>query len=45
MKRKNSELHNLMEQTKKREKIKREKVDLKWIITIGSPAGLNVAFR
>ena len=31
---KNSELKNLVEQTKKREKIKKEKVDIKWIITI-----------
>lgn len=29
-----SELKNLVEQTKKREKIKKEKVDIKWIITI-----------
>ena len=31
---KQSELKNLVEQTKKREKIKKEKVDIKWIITI-----------
>ena len=31
---KNSELKNLVEQTKRREKIKKEKVDIKWIITI-----------
>lgn len=30
----NSEFKNLVEQTKKREKIKKEKVDIKWIITI-----------
>lgn len=29
-----SELRNLLEQTKKKEKIKKEKVDIKWIITI-----------
>ena len=29
-----SEYNNLVEQTKKREKIKKEKVDVKWIITI-----------
>jgi len=29
-----SELKNLLEQTKKKEKIKKEKVDIKWIITI-----------
>lgn len=32
--RKQSELKNLVEQTKKREKIKKEKVDVKWIIII-----------
>lgn len=32
--RKNSELNTLVEETKKREKIKKEKVDIKWIITI-----------
>lgn len=31
---KRSELNNLVEQTKKREKIKKEKVDIKWIIII-----------
>lgn len=31
---KNSEFKNLVEQTKRREKIKKEKVDIKWIITI-----------
>ena len=31
---KQSELKNLVEQTKRREKIKKEKVDIKWIITI-----------
>ena len=31
---KQSELKNLVEETKKREKIKKEKVDIKWIITI-----------
>ena len=31
---KNSELNNLVEETKKKEKIKKEKVDIKWIITI-----------
>ena len=31
---KQSELKNLVEQTKKREKIKKERVDIKWIITI-----------
>lgn len=31
---KKSELENLVEQTKKREKIKKEKVDIKWIITV-----------
>jgi len=31
---KQSELKELVEQTKKREKIKKEKVDIKWIITI-----------
>ena len=31
---KQSELKQLVEQTKKREKIKKEKVDIKWIITI-----------
>ena len=31
---KKSELNNLVEQTKKREKIKKEKVDVKWIIII-----------
>lgn len=31
---KQSELKNLVEQTKKREKTKKEKVDIKWIITI-----------
>ena len=31
---KNNEFQNLVEQTKKREKIKKEKVDIKWIITI-----------
>ena len=31
---KQSELKNLVEQTKKREKIKKEKVDIKWIIII-----------
>ena len=30
----NSEFKNLVEQTKKREKIKKERVDIKWIITI-----------
>ena len=34
MNKKQSELKNLVEQTKKREKIKKEKVDIKWIITI-----------
>lgn len=34
MKKKNDELKNLVEQTKKREKIKKEKIDIKWIITI-----------
>ena len=29
-----SEFKNLLEQTKKKEKIKKEKVDIKWIITI-----------
>ena len=29
-----SELKNLLEQNKKKEKIKKEKVDIKWIITI-----------
>ena len=33
---KNSELKNLLEQTKKREKIKKEKVNTKWIITISN---------
>lgn len=33
-KKKESELKNLVEQTKKREKIKKESVDKKWIITI-----------
>ncbi len=33
-KQKNSELKNLIEDTKKKEKIKKEKVDKKWIITI-----------
>ena len=31
---KNSELKNLLEQTKKKEKVKKEKVNTKWIITI-----------
>ena len=31
---KNSELKNLIEVTKKKEKIKKETVDIKWIITI-----------
>ena len=31
---KQSELKNLVEVTKRREKIKKEKVDIKWIITI-----------
>lgn len=31
---KKSELNNLVEQTKKREKIKKEKVDIKWIMII-----------
>lgn len=31
---KKSELNNLVEQTKRREKIKKEKVDIKWIIII-----------
>ena len=31
---KKSEFNNLLEQTKKREKIKKETVDIKWIITI-----------
>ena len=31
---KKSEFENLVEQTKKREKIKKEKVDVKWILTI-----------
>ena len=31
---KTSELKNLVEETKRREKIKKEKVDIKWIITI-----------
>lgn len=31
---KESELKNLVEQTKRREKVKKEKVDVKWIITI-----------
>ena len=34
MEKKPSELKQLVEQTKKREKIKKEKVDIKWIITI-----------
>lgn len=34
MKKKESELTNLVEQTKKREKIKKEKIDVKWILTI-----------
>ena len=33
-KKKNSELENLIEVTKKKEKIKKEKVDIKWIIII-----------
>ena len=33
-KKKNNELENLVEQTKKKEKIKKEKVQWKWIITI-----------
>ena len=33
-KKKESELKNLVEQTKKKEKIKKESVDKKWIITI-----------
>ena len=34
MKKQKSEFKNLVEQTKKREKIKKEQVDKKWIITI-----------
>ena len=34
MEKKTSELKNLVEETKKREKIKKEKVDIKWLITI-----------
>lgn len=33
-KKKNNELDNLIEQTKKKEKIKKEHIDVKWIITI-----------
>lgn len=34
MEKKQNELKNLLEQTKKKEKIKKEKVDVKWILTI-----------
>ncbi len=34
MKKKESELKNLVEQTKKKEKIKKESIDWKWILTI-----------
>ena len=34
LKKKNSEFLNLLEEEKKKEKIKKEKVDIKWIITI-----------
>lgn len=34
LKKKNNEFANLMEQTKRKEKIKKEHVDIKWILTI-----------